>query len=59
MNLQAGLILLIPLLGLVPICRDGKWNWKVVKTSILLNGVFWLGWTVSLAVGLLNLFSIV
>lgn len=59
MNWQSGLILFIPLIGLVPICRDKKWNWKVVETSVLLNGLFWLGWTVSLAVGVLSLFSIV
>lgn len=59
MNWQAGLILLIPLFGLVSICRDNQWNWKVVKTSALLNALFWFGWSVSLAVGVLSLFSIV
>ncbi len=58
MILQGGLILLIPAIGLVPICKGGKWNWKVVKSSGPVNAIFWLGWTFALIVGLLDLFSI-
>lgn len=59
MNPQAGLILLIPTLGLVSICRGGKWDWRVVPSSELINGLFWFGWTSTLVAGVLSLFSIV
>jgi hypothetical protein len=54
MNSQGFVILFIPLLGLVPICRGGRFHWRVLS-STLLNGVFWFGWITSLVVGLLVL----
>jgi hypothetical protein len=69
MNSTAGLILLIPLLGVVSICHGGRWHWDPIglggaawlRTSFvhrLLVAVFWLGWSASLLVGLLILFGV-
>ena len=49
------IILLVVLVGLVPICRSGEWNWKVVEWNIALNTCFWFGWFSALVVGLLRL----
>ena len=53
MNMQGFLILLVPIIGLVPICREKRWNWKVSKSSSLLTVLFWFGWFTSLTVGIL------
>jgi len=52
---SSGFVLIIPLLGLVPICREGRWTWSVVPRSKILNVLFWCGWFLSLVVGLLIL----
>ena len=54
------IILFIPLVGLIPICKDGQWNWNVVSSSKLLSVVFWIGWFSALIVGsgtIIGLFS--
>lgn len=49
-------LLLIPVIGLFAIFRDGRWSgWKVVEWSTLLSTLFWCGWIVSLAVGVVEL----
>ena len=59
MNSQGLGILFIAFVGLIPICRDKKWNWRVVKSSTLLTCLFWTGWSVSLIVGTLVLLRVV
>lgn len=46
------IILIIPVVGLVPIYRTGKWKWKIVE-SVLFNALFWLGWFTSLIVAVI------
>ena len=58
MDYRGLLILLIPLGGLFAILRHGRWSWRVVESSKLLNALFWLGWTTALLVGLLTLFGL-
>jgi hypothetical protein len=69
MNTQGFLILLIPILGLCAICRGGRWHWDVISSDgmpvlrsnfirRLLLGMFWLGWSTSLIVGVLMLFGV-
>jgi len=53
------IILLIVLMGLVPICRGGKWNWKVVQRGKALSAVFWFGWFSALLVSLLRLCGLI
>jgi hypothetical protein len=55
-NYDGFIILLIVFMGLVPICRGGQWNWKVVEGNKALNVVFWFGWFSALVAGLLTLF---
>ena len=55
MNMHGFAILCIPIIGLVSICRDRTWNWRVIRSSTLLNGLFWTGWVFSLTVGILVL----
>jgi hypothetical protein len=55
MHYDGFIILLVVLPALGPICRNGKWNWDVVKQSKLLNVVFWFGWFSALAVALVRL----
>lgn len=57
MNMSGFVILLIPLLGLFPICRDGQWNWQVVKGSATLSLICWIGWFGALIVGTIVLFT--
>ena len=57
MNDAAFGALLIPILGLFAICRNGKWYWDPIYSTFqiksrLLTGVFWLGWTAGLIVGM-------
>lgn len=58
MHYDSLIILFIALMGLVPICRGGKWNWQVVQRSKALSAVFWFGWFSALVVGLLRLFRV-
>ncbi|MFC1805435.1 hypothetical protein ACFL09_00450 [Planctomycetota bacterium] len=58
MDSRGWLILLIPAIGLLPILRDKRWNWRVVRSHKLLNALFWLGWAAALVVGLLVLFGV-
>jgi hypothetical protein len=55
MHSDGFIILLIVFMGLVSICRGGKWNWKVIQRSEGLNAVFWFGWFSALFVSLLRL----
>lgn len=55
---EAFLILFIGLLGLVPICRGGRWNWRVVRHNGALNVLFWVGWASACVVGVLTLFGV-
>ena len=59
MNFEAFLILNIPLVGLVAICKDGKWNWRVIESGKLLNAIFWIGWFGGLFYGTLRLFGVI
>ena len=58
MHYDGFLILLVPLMGLNAICRNGKWNWNVVASSKVLNGIVWLGWFSALLVGLVRISGI-
>ncbi len=58
MHYDGFVILLIPVLGLIAICRNGKWNWNVVPSNKVLNGIFWFGWISALLVALLRLSGI-
>jgi len=58
MNVYGFLILWIPLMGLVPICREKRWNWRVAKSSNLLTVLFWIGWWSSLVVGVLTVIGV-
>lgn len=55
---QAGLILMLPLFGLVAILQDGHWNWNILPWSALINTLFWIGWFGSLIVGISVLFGL-
>ena len=57
MNSQGFIILFIPLIGLVTICKNKKWNWNVIKDSRLLTSIFWLGWFSSLIVGIITIIN--
>lgn len=70
MNIRAGILFFIVILGLLPILRSGSWRWDVlapygrpILCSTLIHslgvGMFWLGWFSSLIVGLLVFFSVV
>lgn len=70
MNAQALWILLVPLLGLLAIFRDGKFHWDPFPPAAaarlrrlpliyrLLVGMFWLGWMTCLVVGILMLLGV-
>jgi|DewCreStandDraft_4_1066084.scaffolds.fasta_scaffold119859_2 hypothetical protein len=34
---------LLVVFGLLPILRNGRWNWSVTRVSIV-NIAFWIGW---------------
>ena len=62
-------ILLIPMIGLCAICRGGRWHWDVLSSDgtlvlgsrfihRMLLGMFWLGWSASLILGVLTLFGV-
>jgi hypothetical protein len=58
-------IRLIPIIGLIAICRGGRWNWDPISLygiqsrfiHRLLLGMFWLGWSTFLVVGVLKVFG--
>jgi hypothetical protein len=61
MHYDGFVILTIPLLALVAICRDGKWHWNPVEYAYghhrwthALNAIVWFGWFTSLIVGTLR-----
>ncbi|PCJ54700.1 MAG: hypothetical protein COA79_21545 [Planctomycetota bacterium] len=56
---QGIIILLAPLMGLISICRNGKWTWNVVKSSKLCTYLFWFGWFSGLIVGILTVFNVI
>ncbi len=58
-NYDGFVILWIVIIGLVPICRGGKWNWKVVQWSKALSTVFWFGWFSALLVSLLRILDLI
>ena len=69
MNAQGFLILLIPALGLISICRGGRWHWDPIGPGgaawlhtpfmhRLLVAMFWVGWSTGLVVGTLMLFGL-
>ena len=58
MHYDGLVILLVVFVGLVPICRGSKWNWKVVHRSKALSAVFWFGWFTAIVVGLLRLLGV-
>lgn len=58
-NHDGFVILLIVILGLVPICRGGKWNWEVVQGSEALSTMFWFGWFSALLVSLLRILDLI
>ena len=70
MNIRAGILFFVVILGLLPIVRSGHWRWDVLAPyghpilgSVFLHklgvGMFWLGWFTSLIVGLLAFFRVV
>ena len=58
-NPQGFITLFIALVGLIPICRDKRWNWRDVRSSTLLTSLFRSGWSGSLIVGTLVLLRVV
>jgi hypothetical protein len=50
------IVLLIPIFGLTAICRTGKWNWKIVESS-LFNALLWLGWFTALIVAVIGIIT--
>jgi len=58
MRYDGFVILLAVMLGLVPICRGGRWNWNIVEWNTALNTCFWFGWFFALLVGFLRLFGL-
>ena len=58
-NSQGFIILLVAFVGLIPICRNKRWNWNIVRSSLPLTILFWAGWFGSLAVGALVLLRVV
>ena len=56
LNRNGILMMVIPVLGLFAIFRDGRWNgWKVVASSILLSAMVWFGWVIALVVAVTEL----
>ncbi len=48
-------VLMVTIAGLFAIFRDGKWNWNVIPSSKVVNAVFWIGWSSSIAVFIVNM----
>jgi len=51
MNVSGWVILFPSLIGLVAICREKRWNWRVVRNNMPLTILFWIGWFTSLIIG--------
>ncbi len=51
MNMQGFIILITPIVGLIPICKDRSWNWRVTNSGPL-TILFWIGWFTSIVVGI-------
>jgi len=69
MNTEGFLVLLMPVIGLYAICRGGRWHWDPISSNgvawiqsrfvhRLLLGMFWVGWTTGLVIGVLMLFGV-
>jgi hypothetical protein len=58
LNIRGLWILVIPMAGLFAIFRHGRWSgWKVVNSSRVLSVIVWIGWTVALVVGVVDIIA--